>query len=264
MAVTTGGSGLDSEFKVWIREEQRPETTAAATPALMRWRCRSISGYKSLPMTAAAFSSDGSVLAVAAAARVTLWDAESNTLVAILPAAAAGPAAVVGPTAATPLTQLQFIPGTPFLASSSTTCLAVYNLLTVTLHWCLPLHAMSISADAAYGLLAVAIPVIAEEANQQQQGAALAVATAGPAKGMTAAVHQRPQAASCHVVVFDPRDSTPRYHCHVPGAARVHITHLQAPAAAAGGTSGSGEGADGCSPLLILRDNRQYSLAAAP
>ncbi|GLI71536.1 hypothetical protein VaNZ11_016768 [Volvox africanus] len=276
MVVTTGGSGLDSEFKVWIQEGQRPEAatgvhpiTAAITTAATRWRCRSIGGYKSLPMTAAAFSADGSVLAVAAAARVTLWDAESNALVAVLPAAAAGPAAVVGPTAATPLTQLLFIPGTPFLVSSSATCLAVYNLLTATLHWCLPLHAMSISADAAYGLLAVAIPVIAEEARQQQpqqqqhQGVAPAAAQQQAPK-IKAAAQQRPVPRSCHVVVFDPRDSTPRYHCHVPGAARVHLTHLPAPAAAAGGSSGSGEGAEGCSPLLILRDSRQYSLAAVP
>ncbi|GIL68600.1 hypothetical protein Vafri_21848 [Volvox africanus] len=275
MVVTTGGSGLDSEFKVWIQEGQRPgaatgghHITATTTTAASRWRCRSIGGYKSLPMTAAAFSADGSVLAVAAAARVTLWDAESNALVAVLPAAATGPAAAVGPTAATPLTQLLFIPGTPFLASSSATCLAVYNLLTATLHWCLPLQVMSISADAAYGLLAVAIPVIAEEAKlqqpQQHPGLAPVAATQHGPKAKAAAAQQRPVPRSCHVVVFDPRDSTPRYHCHVPGAARVHITHLPAPAAAAGGSSGSGEGTESCSPLLILRDNRQYSLAAVP
>lgn len=36
------------------------------------------------PMTAAAFSADGSVLAVAAETVITLWDPEENVLVAVM------------------------------------------------------------------------------------------------------------------------------------------------------------------------------------
>ena len=37
-----------------------------------------------MPMTAAAFSADGSVLAVAAETVVTLWDPDKNALVAVI------------------------------------------------------------------------------------------------------------------------------------------------------------------------------------
>ncbi|EFJ41335.1 hypothetical protein VOLCADRAFT_107736 [Volvox carteri f. nagariensis] len=296
MAVTTGGLGTDSEFKVWVQERRRPESSGGGGSRRRRrrgpsvaetsWRCRSTGGYKGLPLAAATFSTDGSVLAVAAGARVTLWDAESNALAAVLPAA--DTTAAGEPSAAPPLTQLVFVPGTPLLAAASPSCLAVYNLLTAAVHWCLPLNAISISADAAYGLLAVAIPVA--PAAQQQAAAAAAAAAAPTTRGAAApgaadataiaavpaaastatagkgaARHQppRPPPPSCHVVVFDPRDATPRYHCHVAGAAHVHIAHLQGP----GGTvaaAGGFEAVQGCNPLFILRDNRQYSLAALP
>ncbi|GLC42212.1 hypothetical protein PLESTB_000643100 [Pleodorina starrii] len=295
LAVTTGGFGAESEFKVWVQERRRPEAAAAAGGGGRRrgggavvtsWRCRSTGGYKGLPLAAAAFSADGSVLAVAAGARVTLWDAESNALAAVLPAATPATAAA-GPA---PLAQLAFVPGTPFLAAASPSCLAVYNILTAAVHWCLPLNAMSISADAAYGLLSVAVPApaapppaaaaappatpapAAAAAAAGDDGGAAAAAAPAPAAPATAgkgAARQQqqqqqqrpppPPPPSCHVVVFDPRDATPRYHCHVPGAAHVHIAHLQAPSASVAAPAGGG---DGCSPLLILRDNRHYSLAA--
>ncbi|GFR41531.1 hypothetical protein Agub_g2190 [Astrephomene gubernaculifera] len=285
MVVTTGGSGfgttigtglasgtgVDSEFKVWIQERRSASLEAKSgdrsAGTTTHWRCQSTGGYKGLPLGAAAFSPDGSILAVAAAARVTLWDAESTSLAAVLPAATA-----LGPAAAPPLTQLVFVPGTPYLAAASPSCVAVYNLLTAAVHWCFPYGAVSICADAAYGLLAVALPA----PSAPPQAAAAATDAAADASRSQKPLQQkqilpkhpkqqqqgqeqqqRPQ-PSCHVVVIDPRDGSPKYHCHLPDTHHVHLAHVRT-AAATASTAG-----DGCSPLLILRDNRQFSVAALP
>ncbi|KAM3396488.1 WD repeat-containing protein 75 [Capsicum galapagoense] len=76
MAVTTS-QGAD--FKVWVgsREMQQKDWMHHAG-----WTCHSVGSYKKKAMTAAAFSGDGSVLAVAAERVITLWDPEKNILVA--------------------------------------------------------------------------------------------------------------------------------------------------------------------------------------
>ncbi|KAB2604837.1 WD repeat-containing protein 75-like [Pyrus ussuriensis x Pyrus communis] len=48
------------------------------------WMCHAVGSYKNKPMTAAAFSGDGSVLAVAAENVITLWDPDNNALVAVI------------------------------------------------------------------------------------------------------------------------------------------------------------------------------------
>ncbi|KAG2482851.1 hypothetical protein HYH03_018242 [Edaphochlamys debaryana] len=266
LAVTAGGTGADSEFKVWV-QERRPAAPggsggAAAGPGsaaaarrraegATHWRCLSTGGYKGLPLGAAAFSPDGSVLAVAAAARVTLWDAASNALAAVLPPAAA---VAVGGGGAAALTQLTFVPGTPYLAAASPSCLTVYNLLTAAVHWALPYGAVSISADAAYGLLAAALPAPRSAPTAGEDGAA---------NGTPSTTKPSSQPPGVHVVVFDPRDASPRFHCHVPAVRTVHLSHLPDAGRTSAAVGGEAAAAS-CSPLLILREDRAYSLAALP
>ncbi|GKD30605.1 WD repeat-containing protein 75 [Tanacetum coccineum] len=57
-----------------------------------RWACHAVGSYRKKPMTTAAFSADGSVLAVAAETFITLWDPEKNVLLAVI-----GSAHEVGP-----------------------------------------------------------------------------------------------------------------------------------------------------------------------
>ena len=59
------------------------------------------------PMTAAAFSGDGSLVAAAVPGSITLWDPAQNALVAVL----ANP----GPARGSAMASVQFVPGTPFL-----------------------------------------------------------------------------------------------------------------------------------------------------
>ncbi|KAK9827341.1 hypothetical protein WJX81_007552 [Elliptochloris bilobata] len=116
LAVTTSDDGT---FRVWARVAAPPRTraavagAAAAAPAAKgHWLCRSVGSYRDAPMTAAAFSADGSLVAVAAGDTVTLWDPAANALVAVLPPPAAHPPG-------SPFTRLAFVPGTPYLAGAA-------------------------------------------------------------------------------------------------------------------------------------------------
>ncbi|KAF4391174.1 hypothetical protein G4B88_016484 [Cannabis sativa] len=79
MAVSTSNGG---DFKIWVSHDEIKKN--GETVKNSGWMCHSVGSYKKKPMTAAAFSADGSVLAVAAETVITLWDPEHNVLVAVL------------------------------------------------------------------------------------------------------------------------------------------------------------------------------------
>ncbi|OVA15479.1 WD40 repeat [Macleaya cordata] len=79
MAVSTSYGG---DFKIWVQSYNTQQKDQV--PQKSGWRCNSVGSYKEKPMTAAAFSADGSVLAVAAENVVTLWDPDKNVLVAVI------------------------------------------------------------------------------------------------------------------------------------------------------------------------------------
>ncbi|KAL0443184.1 UNVERIFIED_CONTAM: U3 small nucleolar RNA-associated protein 17 [Sesamum latifolium] len=102
MAVSSSYGG---DFKVWVR---RPEISMEdQTVENTGWRCHAVGSYKKKPMTAAAFSGDGSVLAVAAEKVITLWDPDRNTLLA-----------VIGDSLE-PITTLSFVGKSEYLVSAS-------------------------------------------------------------------------------------------------------------------------------------------------
>ncbi|KAK1257118.1 hypothetical protein QJS04_geneDACA023666 [Acorus gramineus] len=82
MAVSSSYGG---DFKIWVQsspssiDQQKDQTLQNSG-----WKCQSVGSYKGKPMTAAAFSADGSVLAAAAETVVTLWDPDKNILVAVI------------------------------------------------------------------------------------------------------------------------------------------------------------------------------------
>ncbi|KXZ45497.1 hypothetical protein GPECTOR_54g239 [Gonium pectorale] len=236
------------------------------------------------PYTCLAISADDSLIAAGdASGRILLWRAFEHSVPSALRDRGGQTGGKAHPAVAPPLTTLHWhAHPVGCLSFSPDACVAVYNLLTAAVHWCLPYGAVSLSADAAHGLLAVALPVAAAPrpptaaadapaaADGGAEGAAAASAAAAEPASTSGQQHpphhgrhhrQSQPAPSCHVLVLDPRDGTPRYHCHVPGARHVHLAHLRGAAAAAGGGGGDG---GGCSPLLVLRDNRQYTVAALP
>ncbi|XP_020595529.1 WD repeat-containing protein 75-like, partial [Phalaenopsis equestris] len=117
-------SSLGGNFKVWVNSTKSPQE--GQTHHKYEWRCQSVGSYKNVPMTAATFSPDGSVLAVAAETAFTLWDPDKNVLIA-----------VIGNTVA-PICDLSFVAHSEYLVSISRglkTQLAVWNLSKLSMHW---------------------------------------------------------------------------------------------------------------------------------
>ncbi|KAM1329081.1 hypothetical protein ACFX15_012710 [Malus domestica] len=70
------------DFKIWVcSDEIQPKHEVLQHSG---WMCHAVGSYKNKPMTAVAFSGDGSVLAVAAENIITLWDPNNNALVAVI------------------------------------------------------------------------------------------------------------------------------------------------------------------------------------
>ena len=144
-----------------VGRDTATSTTAAAAaaqePQRVLWSCKSVGFYRDDPATSAAFSTDGSMLAVGYGIAVTLWDWRSLSLVGVLSHAsrqsasevacaaadAARAAASACPTAPTtaqslatsPVTFLAFCGLSPYLASASATSLAIWNMLSLSCAW---------------------------------------------------------------------------------------------------------------------------------
>jgi len=109
--------GSDGAFKAWEGQ--------SVLKGRVQWGCTSVGEYHGHPPTAAAFSSDGSILAVAHAASITLWEPLSLVLLDVLHHAPPH----------THATHLHFTPGAPFLVALSTGGLAVWSLMSASVQW---------------------------------------------------------------------------------------------------------------------------------
>ncbi|KAK1433946.1 hypothetical protein QVD17_10864 [Tagetes erecta] len=133
MAVSASYGG---DFKVWVSNheiQQKDKMTQR-----VRWACHAVGSYRKKPMTAAAFSNDGSVLAVAAETVITLWDPDKNVLVA-----------VIGSTRET-IENLSFIGDSSFLVSASQGAygqLSVWSMSKLSVSWSYELHTEAIACS---------------------------------------------------------------------------------------------------------------------
>ncbi|KAE8700133.1 formin BNI1-like [Hibiscus syriacus] len=141
-------SSFGGDFKVWrcnndsLQSDQMRQTFS--------WTCHAVGSYKKKPMTAAAFSADGSVLAVAAETLITLWNPYKNVLLAVL-----------GETL-TPIVNLSFIGKSDNLVAASCGSnpqLSVWSMSKLSLSWSYKLRieavasAVDLSSFAALVLL---------------------------------------------------------------------------------------------------------------
>ncbi|KAL4200523.1 hypothetical protein AMTRI_Chr02g253980 [Amborella trichopoda] len=139
-------SSYGGNFKIWIRSMDIQKKDGSLQKG--GWRCQSIGTYKKNPMTAAAFSADGSVLAVAAGFVITLWNPNTNTLVAVM-----------GETPE-PIVALSFIPNAEHLLSvsrGSNPQLSVWNLSKLSLSWAYDLCAEAMACDMNSSKFAVLV-----------------------------------------------------------------------------------------------------------
>jgi WD40 repeat protein len=177
--VVTGSR--DRTFKQWQRESRAPAhasaagralsgaakrgggevaVAAAAEPSLATayvWSCLSVGFFRDFPVTAASFSGDGSLLALAYSHIITLWAPKANALRRTLvhtggmeegSDAAGGSASarkraragadegvLVAASCYPALTHVAFVGLTPYLVSANATSVLVWNLLTCTVAW---------------------------------------------------------------------------------------------------------------------------------
>lgn len=116
MAITTSE---DKKFKIWhLTSELGRHHTADETA----WSCRSVGFYRENIPTAACFSDDGSMLAVAFGHILTIWDPTSNTIQGTLTL----------PPQPCHIQRVAFLGSTPFIAVTTASHLYVWNLLTCT------------------------------------------------------------------------------------------------------------------------------------
>ncbi|XP_076882283.1 uncharacterized protein LOC143530701 [Bidens hawaiensis] len=141
-------SSYGGDFKVWVSSNESPPNDKLSQRT--RWACHAVGSYRNKPMTAAAFSNDGSILAVAAETVITLWDPEKNVLVA-----------VIGSARET-TENLSFIGTSNFLVSAShgtNPQLSVWNMSTLSVSWSYKLHAEAIACSEKDSRFAVLVLV---------------------------------------------------------------------------------------------------------
>eukprot|EP00898_Chlorokybus_atmophyticus_P000531 jgi/Chlat1/1479/Chrsp12S02076 len=162
MAVTTSEDG---DFKVWTLQLGR-DALKTREPS-MRWSCRSVGFYKHMPLHAAAFSDDGSLLAIGAGEAVTIWNPHTNNQLGTLSTASGWYRTM----------QLAFLPKSVYLvevAKKDASYLRVWNLTTGKVAWCCQLDVLSIATDPATpGRFAAIVPALRAHKKVTHRGAVL-------------------------------------------------------------------------------------------
>ncbi|RKO96796.1 WD40 repeat-like protein, partial [Caulochytrium protostelioides] len=127
-------SAADGTVKFWQCETLvHPSTNDDASKTDIFWRCAQTTGYQKRAATAMALSGDRTLLAIAFGDAVTLWDARGHRLLHVLrmPNASAARAEDT----VWSVSQMGFLPHTPFLVASSARGIALWDLQRLAVVW---------------------------------------------------------------------------------------------------------------------------------
>lgn len=225
-------------------------------------------------MSAAVFSSDGSLLAAAAGDQVTLWDPYSSAIISCL----ASPPA----NKASPLQKLCFVPNSPYLVGYTTGAnpsLIVWNLINESIWWSYQLAVSALAADPKGGSVAVAVlpksvGADAETCEKTQSSTGASEHAEGDAvshdkvsspadkvlrQGATTETQSDQSAAASAVFLFNVTTGVPQLSWSLGQSVAAALlfplpgTNLHA--------SSLPLTPDGLSPLMIILQDRQYAVA---
>jgi len=153
-------AGEDGTFKLWrLTEELQQVQNGQLEGARPMWECQSVGSWQPGAPSALAFSQDGSLLAVAYGAVVTLWDPNTVSLQCTLPQA-------------DDVLNILFVPSSSLLAVLTEKGLFVWNLLTCSLWWSYAAQALAIATHpsrAGLALLATVPAVRAAESSDEEE-----------------------------------------------------------------------------------------------
>ncbi|KAK9297876.1 hypothetical protein QLX08_008625 [Tetragonisca angustula] len=139
LAITTG---RDKKFKLWHLVE--PSSTRRKNKC---WQCHSIGDYRNLPATDADFSIDGSLVGIGFDSSLTIWTPDTCTLKCSL----------THNQYQYPITRIEFgkQDACHLVIVASAQHIAVWNILSLTLIWSVPLNVTTLTADPKSTYMAV-------------------------------------------------------------------------------------------------------------
>lgn len=270
LAATTSDIG---EFKIWTRQTLRvapkPNTNnkensqqTTTTEKLSTWRCAAVGTHRNEPLTAAAFSSDGSVLALGSVTGgVSLWDATQTALLGVLPPALTRPSAASVPNAPM-VRRLLFLANSPLLVALLNGGLAVYNLLTMRCEWAVEVAGVGrIVSDPISSHWAV---TLSSPASPGTQHSARGTSTTNSGSGVARSTSSKVSSSDQGIVMFRGAEESPvgawrvsragppgtLSIAFVPPATPLHVAAVEA-----------GANLPGASPLVVLTADREYAVA---
>ncbi|KAK2646120.1 hypothetical protein Ddye_021315 [Dipteronia dyeriana] len=130
-------SSYGGDFKVWVCNDELEQKDVMLQSS--GWTCHAVGSYKKKAITAAAFSADGSTLAIAAETVITLWDPDKNVLVA-----------VIGESL-TPIVMLSFVGNSEYLVAASWGSkpqLSVWTMSKLSVYWSYMLRVEAVACAA--------------------------------------------------------------------------------------------------------------------
>ncbi|KAG9289959.1 hypothetical protein G9A89_010265 [Geosiphon pyriformis] len=135
-------TGLDKKFKLWQVEET---VGSKRIKQKLVWSCSSIGSYRSMLPRKAAFSADGSVLAVAFGPFITFWDPLSNEFHGVITHIPHDQE----------VKNLLFRSDSPYLVTVTEDHLYVWNLLSFSIYWSYRINVQNMAGDPLTSIFVV-------------------------------------------------------------------------------------------------------------
>ncbi|XP_008559275.1 WD repeat-containing protein 75 [Microplitis demolitor] len=138
LAVTTGE---DDKFKLWNLSQP-----SSIYQKSRHWQCYGVGTYRGLPVSDAGFSQDGSLLGVGFGSSLTIWTPDSNNLKCSL----------TNSRYPQEIKRIEFgkFEACHLVIAASCEHIAVWNLLTLSIIWSVPLKIKTLTADSQSAFMA--------------------------------------------------------------------------------------------------------------